>query len=155
MKKEFKYLTIALCALALGASLNNYAMSDIPKNYKIAIVDVQKIIVSSEQINILKSEQKIKIKELVTFVDKAKKDIEKETDAAKKKELETKYNKELNDKKAVIDKEYTKKLSEIDKSISTIIENTAKKNNYDIVLTKNVVLYGGEDITEEIAKSIK
>ena len=52
-------------------------------------------------------------------------------------------------------KDYAKKLSEIDKNISATIEAQAKANGYDLVLSKSTVLYGGEDITAEIAKVVK
>ena len=40
-------------------------------------------------------------------------------------------------------------------SISSTIAAQAKAKGYDIVLAKSTVLYGGEDITAEIAKIVK
>ena len=47
------------------------------------------------------------------------------------------------------------KLEEIDKNISEVIANEAKQMGYEIVITKKLVLYGGNDITEEIIKKVK
>ena len=44
---------------------------------------------------------------------------------------------------------------EIDKNIKAQVAQKAKEMNYNVVLPKNIVLYGGEDITDKIAKSIK
>lgn len=154
MKKEIKFASIAAVAFVLGLTVNNFAMSDIA-NYKIAVVDVQKVVTNSEQVKNLKTEQQNKIKEIRTFVENAKKSVTGETDAEKKKSLEEKYNKELRQKTANIEKEYSKKLQEIDKNISGTIEKEAKAQNYNIVLAKGIVLYGGDDITSTIMKKVK
>lgn len=155
MNKKVKFLTIGAVAFALGLSMNNFASSKVPANFNVAVVDVQKIVSSSAQVNTLKAEQKAKIDELVKFVEAAKADLAKEQNETKKKALEDKYNKELNAKKETIDKEYAKKLSTIDKDITDTIKNKANTENYDLVLSKSIVLVGGTDITNEIINAVK
>ena len=150
-----KLLLTGLCTLLLGFGLSNFAMSDIPANYKVATVDVQKIVNSSKAVQKLKTDSQKQLSELSEFVSKAKADLEKETDVNKRKKLEDKYNKQLVEKKAAIEKNYTKKLTEIDKSITEIIQKEATAQGFNLVLTKGVVLYGGTDITSTIEKSIK
>ncbi len=122
---------------------------------KIAVVDIQKIVNKSAQVQALKKEQTAKRKELVQFVNKAKEDIKKQTDPAKKQELVKKYDKELAAKREANAKQYRQKLAAIDKSITSSIVAQAKAMGYDMVIAKGVVLYGGDDITDEISKSIK
>lgn len=155
MKKNV--IGISLCAFALGFCINSFAVSapDTQKAFSVAVVDVQKVVTSSSQVNELKEEQKRKIADLTKFVQQANDNIAKETDAAKKKGLEDKANKELAAKKEAIEKEYVAKLSGIDKSISGVISKYAKEKNYDLVLAKSTVLHGGQDITAEIAKAVK
>ena len=155
MKNSLKFLTIALVAFAIGLSAGNYAISDVPSNYKVAVVDVQKVVANSAQVKALKEEQKKKSQELAKFVETAKTTLDKEKDANKKKALETKYNKEFQTKRTAIAKNYETKLLAIDKSISAIIDANAKKNGYNLVLTKGAVLSGGTDITSEIAQAVK
>ncbi len=155
MKNSIKFLTVALVAFGIGFSINNYAMSDVPANFKVAVVDVQKVVSSSAQVKALKDEQKKKGQELAKFIETAKANINKETDAKKKKALEEKYNKEFQTKRTAIAKNYETKLLAIDKSISTTIDNNAKANGYNLVLAKGVVLSGGTDITDEISKAVK
>lgn len=155
MNKKFKLLTVTVAAFAIGFSVNNFAMSDVPSNFNVAVVDVQKVVGSSAQVKALKKEQQDKTQEVITYIDKARKDVAAVTDEKKKKELEEKYNKELLSKRENLEKEYTKKLAAIDKSISTTIEDQAKAGNYDLVLAKGVVLYGGKDITSEVIKAVK
>ena len=54
-----------------------------------------------------------------------------------------------------MDKDYANKLKAIDDSISKQITEQAKLKGYDLVLSKNMVLYGGKDITAELVKTLK
>ena len=153
MNNKLKFLTVGLLTFAAGIAFSNYAMSDVPS--KIAVVDVQAVVNSSSQVQALKKEQQAKTKEIVTFIEKARKDVAAVTDVKKKQALEEKYNKELSSKKTAMDKIYSDKLTAIDATISKQIENQAKLGGYDIVLAKGVVLYGGSDITEAVKKAVK
>ena len=153
MNNKFKFLAVGISAFVIGLSLNNIAVSDVPS--KIAVVDVSSVVNSSSQVQALKKEQQAKAKELMTFIEKARKDVAATTDTKKKQALEDKYNKELNTKRAAMDKNYATKLEAIDKSISAQIAAQAKTGGYDIVLAKGVVLYGGSDITDAVKKAVK
>lgn len=155
MKKLAKLLTITAMALAL--SLNNFAMakdaSNVATGCNVAVVDVAKVVESSPTINALKIDRNNKINDLAAFVEKARTDVAKEPDAAKKKALENKYNKELNDRKNAMDSAYAQKLSDVDKEVTALIKT--KSSKYDLVLTKSSVLDGGIDITSEVIKGLK
>lgn len=124
-------------------------------DFKVASVDVSRVVVNAAKVKSLKAEQQNKISELQTFITNAKADLAKEKNEAKRKTLEAGYNKQLNDKKAEIDKNYALKLAEIDKTIMQTIEKEAKKMGYNLVLPKTSVLYGAEDITEQIINLVK
>lgn len=153
MNNKIKILAVGLLTFASGIAFSNFAMSDVPS--KIAVVDVQEVVNSSPQVQALKKEQQAKMKEVVSFVEKARKEVAATTDVKKKQALEEKYNKELNTKKTAMDKNYADKLTAIDSSISKQIEAQAKAGGYDIVLAKGVVLYGGSDITDAVKKAVK
>ncbi len=155
MKYNKKLFTLSIMTFVLGLTIGNYAISDVPSNYKVAVVDVQKVISSSSQVKALKEEQKKKSQELAKFVETAKTTLDKEKDPGKKKVLETKYNKEFQTKRTTIAKNYETKLLAIDKSISAVINEDAKAKGYDLVLAKGVVLSGGIDITSEISAKVK
>jgi len=149
-----KFLVIATIAFLMGISAN-YALSNMPASFNVAVVDVQKIVSESSQVKSLKEEQKAKNQEIITFVENARKEVAKETDKTKQKALEDKYNTQLNDMKKSMDDNYKKKLTDIDINITKVIQKTAQDQNYNIVLAKTIVLYGGTDITKEIAKAVK
>ena len=78
MKQDLKFFAVAMAAFVLGMGLNNFAMSGVPANYKVAVVDVQKVISQSSQVAALKKDQQAKMNNLINFVDTARKNIAKE-----------------------------------------------------------------------------
>ena len=148
MRKSFN-LFVILGLLVSLLSVNSVFAAEI------ACVDVQKVVSSSSQVKALKTEQQKKAKELVSFVEKARKEVAAVSNTQKKQALEEKYNKELVTKKEKMDKEYATKLKSIETSITKVIAEQAKAKGYDMVITKGIVLYGGNDITDDVIKAIK
>lgn len=90
-----------------------------------------------------------------TTIDKARADIAKEKDPVKIASLEEKYRKEINEQKLALDTSYNNKLTAIDNKIKTAVVEKARSMNYNIVLPKNTVLFGGDDITKQVSSIIK
>ncbi len=155
MKKQITTLTIAVVAFTVGLGFNNFAMSDIPANYKVAVVDVNAVVSKSAQVQALKKEQQAKLQELQKWLETVRADVQKQSTKEGKEKLVKKYDAEFAKKQETIKKDYAKKLQAIDKSISATITAEAKSKNYDLVLSKGIVLYGGEDITANISKIVK
>ena len=116
----------------------------------IAVVDLQKIVANSVQVKQLKQEHQKKLEELDRIIVNARGEISNETDSNKIVQIEEKYTKEFNNKKLALENEYNIKLDSIEKNIKEEISKKAKKDNYDYVFAKSVLLYGGKDITGEI-----
>lgn len=140
MKQSFLVVTLGFF-LATGISLAEDS---------VAVVDLQKIVSNSAQVKQLKQEHSKKMEELNKIVVNARGEIANETDESKILKIEEKYTNEFNKKKAQLDKDYNNKLAEIEKNIKEEITKKAKKDDYDFVFAKSVVLYGGKDITDEI-----
>ncbi len=143
---------LAAIAVIGGLTFNLAAQAN---DFKAAVVDVPQVVNASAKVQALKKEQQNKANEIIKFIENARKDVANITDADKKKAAEEKYTKELQAKKEKMDKEYAEKLKAIDVSISQQIAEQAKLNGYDVVLSKGIVLYGGEDITAKIMKIVK
>ena len=135
--------------IAMGISLNAAFAT------QVAFVDVQKVVDSSAQVQTLKKEQQAKAKDIMSFIEKARKEVAATTDKDKKQALEQKYSKELTAKREKMDKEYAAKLQSIESYISNIVNNQAKLQGYDMVVSKGVVLYGTTDITEEVIRAVQ
>ncbi len=140
--------------IMLAAVLSTVSMT-VSFAQEVACVDVQKVVVSSAKVQALKKEQEAKAKELVAFIEKARKEVSAQQDTKKKQALEEKYNKQFLEKREKIEKDYAEKLKKIDADISAEIAKQAQQLGFDMVVSKEVVLYGQKDITESVIKSIK
>ena len=94
MNNRMKFLTVGAFAFVIGMSVNNIAFSDTACNCKIGVVDISKVVSASTQVANMRKEQQAKAQEIVTFVEKARKDVAAAKDEKTKKSLEEKYNKE-------------------------------------------------------------
>jgi outer membrane protein len=121
----------------------------------IAVVDVQKVVMNSAKVKKLETDRIKQEQDLQKFITNAKKAIDAEKNADKKKDLELKYNKELSQKLSTQRKDTMDRTLGIEKDILVVIEKEAKALGYDMVIQKSSVLYGGNDITEEIIKHVK
>lgn len=154
MNKKIGLILTGFCAFAIGYSVNNTAFSDTAPQ-KVAVVDVQQLIANSSEVKNLKAQQERKIAEMKATVDRARAEITAEQDPTKIAALEEKYRSQINEQKLALDTDYNNRLNQIDSNIKSVVVEKAKSMNYDLVLPKNMVLYGGDDLTQEVAKSIK
>ena len=155
MNKNLFCAIIIAFAIILGVSINNIALSNTATTMKIGVVDLSQLITNSASVKALKSTHERQLSEIEKTLEQARTEIINETNPDKIAQLEEKYRKEVNDKKLQMDKSYNDKLMELDKNIKAQVAQKAKELNYSIILPKNIVLYGGEDITAQLAKSIK
>ena len=144
-----KLLVTTLLLATMG--ITNAAMADT----KIAVVDVPAVVNKSAQVQALKKEQQTKMQDLEKWLKTVRADVEKQQTQEGKEKLVKKYDAEFAKKKEAIAKNYQTKLQEIDKSITATIASQAKLKGYDMVITKGTVLYGGDDITQDIMKVVK
>ena len=153
MKKNILLLLIIGITFIGGYSVNNFAISKADNNFKIAVVDIQEIAMNSSELNSLKKSQEKQLQEIQLLVEKAKTEISKETDSQKALQIEENYRKQINDKKLAMDTEYNKQLTAINNKIKTAVAE--KAHSYSIVLSKNAVLFGGDDITSQVINLVK
>ncbi len=153
MYKKFNVAIIVALAFGIGYSVNNIAISD--TNTMVAVVDTTKLITNSADVKNLKTEQQEKLKQIQKTLEKAREEISKETDPQKAAQLEEKYRDEINNQKIAMDENYNRKVKELDNKIHLAVTEKAKQLNYDLILPKDIVFWGGTDITSEIEKVIK
>ena len=143
-----KVLSLTLMALILGSGIAT-------AEQKIAVVDVQAVVSKSAQVQALKKEQQAKMQDLEKWLKTAQTDVEKQQTKEGKEKLLKKYNAEFAKKKEAIAKDYAARLQAVDKSITETISTTAKAKGYNMVISKGVVVFGGDDITADVQKSVK
>ena len=120
----------------------------------IGVVDLQTIVHNSMQVKQLKKEYDAKLEELNKVITNARIAVAKETDLQKIAQIEEKYTKEFNIKKAALEREYSSKIGTIENKIKEQIKKKAIEKKFDYVFAKSVVLYGGQDITSEVSASV-
>ena len=143
-----KTLSLVLTALILGTGIAT-------AEQKIAVIDVPAIVAKSAQVQALKKEQQGKMQDLEKWLKTAQADVEKQKTQEGKEKLLKKYNVEFAKKKEAIAKDYQTRLQAVDKSITDTISATARAKGYTMVISKGVVVYGGDDITAYVQKVVK
>ena len=119
------------------------------------MVDVDRVVAKSSLVKELKTDYEKKLKELERWLKNVKKQIEKPDSKSVQTKLIKRYDEEFAQKKEEISKEFKSNLKVVNDSITSQISEIAKENNYDIVLSKAVVVFGCQDITEIVEKQIK
>ena len=141
-----------LLSLSMVALLSGVSMA---ATQNIAVVDVQAVVAKSAQVQALKKEQKAKMVELEKWLKAAQDDVNKQQTQEGKDKLLKKYNADFAKKKESLAKDYQTRLQAIDKSITDTIAAKSKALGYDMVISKSMVITGGNDITKEIQKVVK
>ena len=143
-----KTLSLVLTALILGTGV-------VMAEQKIAVVDVPAVVAKSAQVQALKKEQQTKMQDLEKWLKTAQADVEKQKTQEGKDKLLKKYNADFAKKKETIAKDYQARLQAVDKSITETISTTARAKGYNMVISKGVVVFGGDDITADVQKVVK
>lgn len=142
--------------LLLSLVCSSFAFTQVSaESGKIAVVDMAQLINKSSQIQALNKEENTRKTEIINIINKANTEIQNQNNDAKKKEIATKYEKQINAKREAMAKNRKAKLEAINKNISDTIAQQAKMLGYDLVVVKGVVLYGGDDITDKVLKNLK
>ncbi len=155
MKKSVKVLIAVLVVIAICWYICSMKHNGMPSDYKVAVVDVQYIVSNSSEVKALREEQENKVKELQAWLNEIKSEVEKQKTEKSKQAMLEKYNKEFTEKQQKLREDYTKKLQAIDSTITEIVEEEASNQGYDLIVSKGVVLTGGDDITDSISKKVK
>ena len=155
--KNLKTSLILAATLIVGIGFTNIVSADtqVPSNFKVAVVNVPAVVESSSEVMALKKEQQLKLEELQKWLQTVKADVDKQSTESGKEKLAKKYDADLVKKQQALQKDYADKLASIDKKITGVIQKESKAKGYALVLSKNAVLFGGTDITSEITKAVK
>lgn len=155
MKKNL--LTLILCSFAfgLGLSINNVVMGDNLAGKKVGYVDVPKLLASSKTLKAAETTRNNQTKDMLKWYESIGMEINKQQTAQEKQAMIKKYEPQLAQKKKTIKDNFAKKVDEVDKQLDSVIAQKSKELGYDLVLRKDSVLYGGEDITTQIVPLVK
>lgn len=149
MKKILFTLALCIIAFSAGFEVKSFAFCSI-EGAKIAYVDINKLILSSKTVQQAQDNREKQTKAMLNWYDKANSEIEKQKNKEAKQSLIAKYEKELTQKKNMIQNEFSKDVEKADNQITGVINQKAQELGYSLILKKDSVLYGAEDITSSI-----
>lgn len=119
-------------------------------NVDFAVIDLQRVVVSSKDLEALRNERDNQIQELKKMADEANAKIQEIENDDDKKKASEKYLAEINTKKDEFDKIYGSALQASDQKLNNVINAIAEKEGLDIVINKASIVSGGVDITDKV-----
>lgn len=144
---------VALVAAGISAGMTK--MLSGKNEPQFAVVDLQRVVMVSKDVNALRTERDNQVKELQNMADKANAEIAKISDEAAKKKASEKYLAEINAKKENYDKVYATALQASEEKLNNIIKEVADKEDMTVILNGNSVVQGGIDITDSVIDMVK
>lgn len=154
-----KLILVATLTIIAGLLTQNTTLAETASNIntskKYAVVDVKKVVESSNSVQAVKEERKKQKEAVIKFIKDGNAQVAAEKDPAKKEALKKKLNNDLKYMTKTYDTKYKAELKKINDSMSADIAKIGKEQNYDLILTTDAVLYGGKNITNEVIKAVK
>ncbi len=148
-------LTAGMCMPAFSEAVQNKKPIDMNGVKKIGVIDVQKVVASSKEVERVKKEHETNKKLLVSYIKLSAEKMNNEKDPKRKEEMKKQFTNELTAKKESMDKVYAEKLIKINNDMNVQVSKLAKERNYDLILTQEAVLYGGDDLTKDLIRLVK
>lgn len=119
---------------------------------KYGVIDLDIVIDKYSKTKIVNADIKKQEEAIQKYANEAKAKMASVKTNLEKKELETKYTKELESKLAAFRKSKIDKVKSIRTDIDNAIQSVGKSGNYALIVPNTAALYGGTDVTEEVVK---
>ena len=114
-----------------------------PQESKVGVLNMEKVLNESKRAEQLRDE----LSEIGTNLEKEYEEKEKDLESdSKEEELDKIYQQFLQNKENLE--------GELNKEVSKVLETIAQEKNLDVVLLKQYVQFGGQDVTEETIKEL-
>ena len=159
MKKQLKYIALGIAAAAVLGIVPGFAQ-EAPEQkaepvIKYGFVDVNKVVAASKAVEKANKERAAEKKKIIKFIEESANKMNKEEDEKKREEMKNQFDLDLTAKKSEMNKSYGEKLMKINNDINAELIKIAKDKDYQLILTKDAVLYGGDDLTQDLIKVVK
>lgn len=152
--KDMKIVSVLAVIFAIWGALLTYKVYA-GHSSDLAYVDIQRVVLSAKETAAVRDARQGQITTLQKMAEEANKKIDGEKDEAKKKELSAKYMEEIQAKKAEFDRQYASELQALDNNIKNKIQAVASKQGYNVVLSRNSFVQGGEDLTDAVVEMVR
>lgn len=119
-----------------------------------ASVDIDKVLKGYKKTEVINTTFQKREADIRVFIVDAQKKVVGATTEAERKKLEDKYANELKAKMEKLQKDKIAALQGLEKDVKSAIDAEGKKGVYALILTSNNALYGAEDISDSIIKTL-
>lgn len=124
-------------------------------NAKIAVVDVQALVNQTPSVIALRAEQQNNMAIIQNWVAGVNNQLSQIADQNQRASLTQQYQIELNKREQILQSQYAQKVQAIDAELSKLVSDVATEKKLDYVFAKGMVVFGGTDITADVAKRLK
>ncbi len=124
-------------------------------NAKIAIVDVQALVSQTPSVIALRAEQQNNAAIIQNWVAGVNNQLSQIADANQRAATAQQYQIELNKREQLLQSQYAQKVQAIDAELSKLVSDVATEKKLDYVFAKGMVVFGGTDITADVASRLK
>lgn len=137
------------------AAMTSETTSSSLSSAKIAIVDVQALVNQTPSVWALRSEQQQNASIIQNWINGVNSQLNQIADQNTRQATAQQYQIELNKRQQMLQNEYALKIQAIDAELSKLVSDVATEKKLDYVFAKGAVVFGGTDITSDVAKLIK
>jgi len=116
----------------------------------VGVVDMAKILTESRKAQEVTGDIKSQQDEIQQMITEARNKISSATSEEQKKDLDKMYTDKIQQKNISIKSEYDQKVTDLRNSIAITVEKVAKHKKMDLIFSKDDLVYGGQDITNEV-----
>ena len=122
---------------------------------KIAVVDVQFLVNQTPAVLALRAEQQQNASIIQNWINGVNSQLSQIADQNTRNATAQQYQIELNKRQQMLQSQYAMKIQAIDAELSKLVSDVANEKKLDYVFAKGMVVFGGTDITEDVAKLLK
>ena len=153
-KVNYGLVVLVAVVASVISSLVTYKAVSADK-MKFAVVDINRVVLSSKEIAALSAERQAQVQELKKMADEANARITAEKSADVKKTMSEKALATINAKKETFDKVHASGLQAADKKINDVINTIAEKEGLSVVFNNASSVNGGVDITDSVVEQVR
>lgn len=122
---------------------------------KAAVVDIPWVLNQMPAFIAEQQAQQKKAEALQAWGEAANKQVAAQPTPLQQQALAHKLQQEYMLRQQALQQDYAKALQAIDEKLELLIANTAKELGFDFVFAKTTLIFGGEDISQQVAQKIK
>ncbi len=147
---KIKLLIITLAVFSSFLIANDKTFAEV----KIGLVDMTEIVKNYNKAKEAQAALQANQEELKKMILKAREDVKK-VDEKEREDLEKKLADEIMKKNNKFKEDFSKKWKKVQNNILTTIKKVSDQEKLDMVIDKQTVIAGGEDITKQVLKELK